>query len=155
MDHRPFDSEFDRWLSAAMVSRPTVEPIAGLAERVLVQAAEAPLALDYARRLRRQRGWLWVVNAAAALAIVGTILFSAPGAWQNYQASAEAWNAVRGPSDTNVATQVESSSSATSGDELLWVASASLLAVVIGLAISESLTAGSGVRSAQFTLSYR
>lgn len=155
MDQRPFDAEFDHWLSAAMVARPAAAPIDGLADRVLLQAAEAPLALDLARRLRRQRRWLWAANAAAALAIVGAILYAAPGVWQSYQATADAWTAVSNAQTTTASTQTVSSTSATSGDELFWVASASLLAAIIGLAITETLTAGSSLRSGRFLLGYR
>lgn len=155
MDQRPFDAEFDHWLSAAMVARPPAAPIEGLADRVLLQTAETPLALDLAQRLGRQRRWLWAANTAAALAIVGAILFSAPGVWQSYQATVDAWTAVSSAQTTTASTQTVSSTSVTSGDEMLWVASASLLAAVIGLALSETLTAGSGVKSGRYFLSYR
>ena len=155
MDQRPFDTDFDRWLSATMVARPAAEPIAGLAQRVLLQSAEVSLALNYAQRLRRQRRWLRVVNVAAALAIVGAILFAAPGVWSSYQAGAQAWTALVETSSTTASTQAESSASTTSGDEFLWVATASFLAAVIGLALSESFTAGSSVRTGRFAIGYR
>ncbi len=155
MDQRPFDSEFDRWLAASLTSRPAPEPIAGLAQRVLSQVAERPLALDDARRLRRQWYWLRVANIAAALALVGTVLFVAPGAWQSYQAGVQTWSEVRDASNATASTAGESSNSATNSNELLWVTSASLLAVVIGLAVSETLTSGGSLRYRPFTLSYR
>jgi hypothetical protein len=150
MDQRPFDTEFDRWLSASLTARPEVAPIPGLADRVRLRASNRALASGNARRLARQRLRLWWANLAAALAIAATIWFAAPTAWRQYQATTAAWTAEVAASGAVLA--VANESTATGSEDLLWPVSAALLAVILGLAVAELLNSGRELRPVAFVL---